>query len=85
MEQWKLDKLRSLTHEVNDLHPVLDNLFKKDQTISRYEYTHGPNEMGADFILARVDPTLGEENYIGLVVKSGDIKQDFSSVERQID
>ena len=85
MEQWKLDKLSSLTREVQELHPVLKILFSKDSTISRYEYTHGVNEMGADFVLARPDPTFGEESYIGLIVKAGDIKQDFSDVTRQID
>ncbi|MGP1489427.1 MAG: NACHT domain-containing protein [Peptoanaerobacter stomatis] len=85
MEQWKLDKLKSLTNEVKELHPVLRSLFSKDPSISRFEYTHGPNEMGADFVLARPDPTLDEESYIGLIVKSGDIKQDFSDVTRQIE
>lgn len=85
MEAWKLDKLSSLTKEVQELHPVLRSLFSKDPTISRFEYTHGVNEMGADFVLARPDPTFGEESYIGLIVKAGDIKQDFSDVSRQIE
>lgn len=85
MEAWKLDKLSSLTKEVKELHPILNSLFSKDPTISRFEYTHGPNEMGADFVLARPDPTFGEESYIGLIVKAGDIKQDFSDVSRQIE
>lgn len=85
MDQWKLDKLNSLTKEVKELHPVLNSLFSKDPTISRFEYTHGVNEMGADFVLARLDPTFNEESYIGLIVKAGDIKQDFSDVTRQIE
>ena len=48
MEQWKLDKLKSLTNEVKELHPVLRSLFSKDPSISRFEYTNGPNEIGAD-------------------------------------
>lgn len=65
MEQWKLDKLSALTNETKELHPVLKTLFSKDSTISRFEYTHGTFEMGADFVLARLDPTFCEENYRG--------------------
>lgn len=85
MEQWKLEKLRSLSNEVRDLHPLLSAIFTNDKTISRFEYTHGTGEMGADFVLARSDPTLGDENYIGVIVKCGNIKQDHSDVKRQIE
>ena len=85
MDQWKLDKLRSLTDEVREVHPLLRAVFTNDGTISRFEYTHGTNEMGADFVLARKDPTLGDENYIGVVVKCGNIRQDHADVKRQIE
>ncbi|MFZ1830444.1 MAG: NACHT domain-containing protein [Candidatus Competibacteraceae bacterium] len=85
MEQWKLEKLRSLRDEVRELHPLLRAVFTNDETISRHEYTHGNTEMGADFVIARVDPTLGDENYIGVIAKCGNIKQDHSDVKRQIE
>lgn len=85
MEQWKLEKLRSISKEVAELHPLLRTVFGNDKTISRLEYTHGNNEMGADFVLARSDPTLGDENYVGVIVKCGNIKQDHSDVKRQIE
>lgn len=85
MDQWKVEKLRSLSDEVRELHPLLRAIFSNDKTVSRFEYTHGTNEMGADFVLARTDPTLGDENYVGVVVKCGNIKQDHADVKRQIE
>ncbi|MEF8709346.1 MAG: hypothetical protein V5B38_10905 [Candidatus Accumulibacter propinquus] len=85
MENWKLDKLRAVSDEVRELHPLLRALFTNDKSISRLEYTHGTTEMGADFVLARRDPTLGDENYIGIIAKCGNIKQDHSDVNRQIE
>ena len=85
MENWKLDKLRAVKDEVKELHPLLRALFANDKSISRLEYTHGTTEMGADFVLARNDPTLGDENYIGIIAKCGGIKQDHSDVKRQIE
>ncbi len=85
MEKWKLDKLKSLTDEVKELHPLLRAVFQNNIHITRFEYTHGTNEMGADFVLARQDPTLGDENYIGVIVKAGNIKQDHSDIKRQIE
>ena len=85
MEQWKLEKLRAINDEIQVFHELLKAILSNDKTVTRYEYTHGPHEMGADFVLARQDQTIGDENYVGLVVKCGDIKQDFSAVKRQID
>lgn len=85
MDQWKLEKLRALTSEVRELHPLLRAVFTNDKTISRFEYTHGTDEMGADFVLARSDPTLGDENYVGVIVKCGNIRQDHADVKRQIE
>ena len=85
MEKWKLDKLKSLTDEVKELHPLLRAVFQNDKCITRFEYTHGSNEMGADFVLARQDPTLGDENYIGVIVKAGNIKQDHADIKKQIE
>lgn len=85
METWKLDKLKAIDDEVKSFHPLLRAIFTYDKTISRFEYTHGQTEMGADFVLARIDQTLGDENYVGVIVKCGNIKQDHSDVKRQIE
>lgn len=85
MEVWKFEKLKGIKDEVRDLHPLLKAIFKNDKTISRYEYTHGQNEMGADFVIARIDQTLGDENYVGVIAKCGNIKQDYSDIKKQID
>tara|TARA_Y100000815_G_C13337730_1_gene498557 strand:- start:266 stop:2545 length:2280 start_codon:yes stop_codon:yes gene_type:complete len=85
MEQRKLDRIKNLEHEVNDFHPVLNALLRKIPYISNLEYTQGPNEKGADFVLEKIDETLNTTTYIGVIVKIGKIKQDNSEIERQID
>jgi hypothetical protein len=85
MQKWKLDRITTITDEVNDFHPLLKQVFSADRSITRFEYTHGNTEMGADFVLARPDPTLGEEHYVGVIVKCGGIKQNFEDVRRQIE
>lgn len=85
MKAWKTNKLSAITNEVNEFHPLLTAIFTNDKTISRFEYTHGPAEMGADFVLARIDQTLGDENYVGVIAKCGKIKQDHTDIKRQID
>jgi len=78
-------KLKSLTSEVNELHPLLEQLWSHIPDIKFSEYTHGTHEMGADFILSRDDSVLSREQYIGVVVKAGSIRQDHADVIRQID
>ncbi|MGB8226223.1 MAG: NACHT domain-containing protein [Sedimentisphaerales bacterium] len=80
----KLKKIRGLTDEVRQLHPLLKDLLPKLPHVIHVEYTHGQSEMGADFIVILQNPTLGLEQYIGVIVKSGDIRQDHESLERQI-
>lgn len=85
MELWKIQKVSAMRDEVRELHPLLKEIFTADPSISRHEYTHGNTEMGADFVIARIDPTLNEETYCGAIVKCGDIKQDYADIRRQID
>jgi len=85
MDTLKPEKIQALKNEVEQLHPLLKAIFQNDPSISRHEYTHGPTEMGADFVLVRTDPTLGDENYIGVIAKCGNIRQDHSDVKRQIE
>ena len=81
----KRRRLESIKSEVNDFHPLLGNLFPQLEQIRHVEYTHGPQEKGADFILEKFDLTLSEINYVGVIVKIGKIQQDITAVERQID
>lgn len=81
----KRKRILSIKNEVNDLHPILDSLFNKLPNIQKVEYTHGPNEIGADFVLSKLDDTLGITTYIGVIAKIGNIKQNFIDIERQIE
>lgn len=81
---FKIKKLRGLTREVEQLHPFLKDLLPKLPGILKVDYTHGQSEMGADFVITIRDQTLDAEEYAGLIVKSGDIRQDYESLERQI-
>ncbi|WP_154234824.1 NACHT domain-containing protein [Burkholderia pseudomallei] len=83
--QWKMDKIHALKDEVKELHPTLHDLFLKIPYIRSIQYTHGPNEMGADFVLVREDNVLLQEKYIGIIAKADDIKQDYTDLKRQID
>lgn len=73
-----------LTKEVDELHPLLGILFSKMPQIQRVDYTHGPGEMGADFVLMKSHEVLGTTEYVGVIAKVGKISQDYSDVERQI-
>ena len=84
-EKNKQHQLALLKNEVNDFHPLLHRIFPKLPRIQHVEYTHGQYEKGADFVLSREDDTLGETEYIGVIVKTGDIHQNLVAVESQID
>ena len=73
-----------MNDEVKKLHPFLSDLFRKIPTILEVEYTHGPSEFGADFILITKDSVLGTSEYVGVIVKQGSIKQNFEDIERQV-
>ena len=68
---------------MEELHPLLMDLFNNIKEITNVEYTHGSKEMGADIILNRNDSVLGVEEYIAIVAKAVPIKQDFTDVQRQ--
>lgn len=78
------EKLASISDEVAELHPLLRSLLPKLPRVVDVEYTHGPQEMGADFVISRRDDTFGQTEYVGVIAKVGKILQDFSDVERQI-
>lgn len=81
---FKIKKIRGLTPEVEQIHPLLKDLLPKLHNVIRVEYTHGTGEMGADFIVTIHDATLNMDEYIGVIVKCGDIRQEHESLERQI-
>ncbi len=81
---FKLKRIRELTDEVKQLHPLLRDLLPKLPNVKAVNYTHGPNEMGADFVLEKVNETLLRDEYVGVIAKSDDIKQDYTQLERQI-
>jgi len=80
----KLKKIKSLNNEVKEFHPVLKELFDRLPNIDNVEYTHGINEMGADFVLSKFDETLSLTEYIGVIVKTGKIAQNHSDIDEQI-
>ena len=77
--------IKNIKDEVNELHPLLEKLLIRLPAITDLEYTHGPNEMGADIVLEKKHESLGHSQYIGIVAKTGKVHQNFSDIERQID
>ncbi len=81
----KREIIQNLEKEVKDFQPILERLFEKMPEIKIVAKKQGPSEMGADFILTKLDTTLDEELYIGVIVKVGKIKQNHEEINRQID
>ncbi len=80
----KHTKLNDLKDEVRELHPILNKLFHALPNIVECEYTQGPSEKGADFVLLKRDDVSGFDDHVGVIAKIGGIQQNFSEVERQI-
>lgn len=79
--------LSNLKTEVKDLHPHLKALFNKMKVgnIVSVKYTHGIYEKGADFVLTEKDPTLDAINYIGVIVKNGNVNTPaIKNIQHQI-
>ncbi|SDN98927.1 NACHT domain-containing protein [Polaromonas sp. JS666] len=64
---------------------MLQDILKQVLNVKYVEYTHGPFEKGADFVVERHDEALGTTDFIGVVAKCDKILMSFSEVERQID
>ena len=77
-------RLDNITDEVAQLHPLLLQLLPKLPSVTEVEYTHGPSEMGADFVFARLDDALNTTRYVAVIAKTGRIRQDHSEIDRQI-
>lgn len=80
----KRNRIKEIRDEVRVFHPLLETILPKLPGISSYEYTHGPNERGADFVLERTDVALDRKTYIGVVAKTTKITADIRDVEEQI-
>ncbi|MDP1989531.1 MAG: hypothetical protein Q8K00_00805 [Syntrophales bacterium] len=85
MSEEKRRKLQNIKSEVDELHPLLSILFEKMPDIRHIEYTHGKDEMGADFVLSKFDDRFGTIDYIGVIAKLGKIVQDFTDIDKQIE
>lgn len=77
-------KLDYIKDEVTDLHPLLHAVLPKLPRVQTVEYHHGTTEMGADFVLSRINDTFGTVEYVGVIAKVGRIVQDLTAIERQI-
>ena len=84
-EAAKRHRVEKIDSEVGELHPLLESILRQLANVQYVEYTHGPNELGADFVVERRDEDLGRNSYIGVVAKTDKILQSFADVERQID
>src|SRR4051812_37447232 len=82
--QSKAAQIQAVDDEVGVMHPLLAEIFPKLVNVTYVENTHGPNEMGADFVLERNDPAIRETYYIGVIAKTEKILQNFGELERQI-
>lgn len=85
MRSERVSRLAKIKDEVSEFHPLLTKLLPKLPRVLESEYTHGKDEMGADFVLRRQGDTFHNDEYIGVIAKVGKIVQDFSDIERQID
>lgn len=68
--------MSKIKDEVRELHPLLGVLFDRLVNIKQVLHTHGPDELGADFILVKNDSTLNTTNHIGVVVKNHTLSKD---------
>lgn len=81
----KKQLVEAITDEVRVLHPLLEHTLRHLEGVSAVNYTHGTSERGADFVVTRLDQSLGTPGYVGVVVKVGKILNNFDDIERQVD
>lgn len=79
-------KIKEMTDEINEMHPFLKDFLRMLPNVKYVEYTHGQSEFGADFVVIIEDTTFATENYVGVVAKATQIKQqDIDGIVRQVD
>lgn len=81
----KNELISNIKDEIKELHPILITMLRNVPEIKSITHTHGTNEMGADFILVRPDQILSDTEYIGIIAKTTQIKQDYTDIKRQIE
>lgn len=81
----KKQLVEAISDEVRVLHPLLEHTLRHLEGVSAVNYTHGTSERGADFVVTRLDQSLGTPGYVGVVVKVGKILNNFDDIERQVD
>lgn len=81
----KLTRLAKIKDEVRELHPLLDKLLRKIPNVIDVEYTHGNQEMGADFVLSKRHDIFEYTEYVGVVAKVGRVTQDYTDIDKQIE
>lgn len=82
----KINKIEKLSSEVKDIHSLLKSLIPCLPGVISYEHTHGQYEFGADFVIEKRDQTLDTLNYIGVIVKKGDITlPNYRETSNQVD
>lgn len=83
--QNKCKIIENIDDEVKGLHPLLRDTFRYMESVTEVEYTHGPNEKGADLIITRFDQALGRSHQVGVIAKRGKIVNDLDDIYRQIE
>lgn len=67
----KKNRIAAMKDEKKELHPLLNMLLRNLPDVKTVEYTHGVNEMGADFIYSKLDTVLDTLYYGAVVAKVG--------------
>jgi len=81
----KKNRIAAMKDEKKELHPLLNMLLRNLPDVKTVEYTHGVNEMGADFIYSKLDTVLDTLYYGAVVAKVGRLEQgDVPELKRQI-
>lgn len=81
----KKHRIESISNEVGELHPILENVLPKLPGVKSYAYTHGQYERGADFIIELENSSTKRTSHVGVVVKCGKVSGAKSTeVEEQI-
>ena len=74
-DEKKLQRIRNITEEVNEFHPLLQRLLPKLPGVTAVEYTHGTLEHGADFLVSKTDLMVDLPSYSGVIAKCGNINK----------
>lgn len=81
----KKNRIAAIKDEKKELHPLLNMLLRNLPDVKTVEYTHGTNEMGADFVYSKFDPVLENVFWGAVVAKVGRLEQgDVPELKRQI-